>query len=78
METTGMPGKIHASEATANLLIDANRKEWVRIRQDVVEAKGKGQMQTYWIEPRVHNSNSVSTFRTTSWNSSDDDETDFS
>ena len=40
MESTGMPWKIHASAATADLLIQAGRGSWLREREDKVEAKG--------------------------------------
>ena len=50
MESTGSPGKIHVSESTANLLRDAGKEGWVSPRKDVVSAKGKGTLQTYWVE----------------------------
>jgi Adenylate and Guanylate cyclase catalytic domain len=51
MESTGLPDKIHVSEATASLLLGAGKRSWVRERETPVEAKGKGKMQTYWVEP---------------------------
>ena len=71
MESTGKPGCIQASKATAELLIDANRRDWVRPRRDLVEAKGKGYMETFWIEPRMNTANSVSTYHSTSVVSTD-------
>jgi class 3 adenylate cyclase len=53
VESTGSPNKIHCSEATAMLLIKAGRSDWITKREDLVDAKGKGQMQTYWITPGV-------------------------
>ena len=50
MESTGVPGKIQISEVTLALLdktMIANAK--VIQREDRVEAKGKGSMQTYWL-----------------------------
>lgn len=51
METTGEPSKIHISETTAKLLRKAGKEDWIRQREEVVEAKGKGSLQTYWLEP---------------------------
>jgi hypothetical protein len=50
MESNGRPGKIQASQATADRLISAGKARWVEKREDLIEAKGKGKMQTYWIE----------------------------
>jgi class 3 adenylate cyclase len=50
MESTGMPGKIQCSQATADLLLLAGKGEWLIAREGLVEAKGKGEMQTYWIK----------------------------
>mmetsp|Transcript_6633 Transcript_6633/g.10131 ORF Transcript_6633/g.10131 Transcript_6633/m.10131 type:complete len:1139 (+) Transcript_6633:135-3551(+) len=51
MESTGIPNRIQASRKTADLLTDAGYGSWVTKRDDLVDAKGKGRMQTYWIEP---------------------------
>jgi class 3 adenylate cyclase len=53
MESTGCPNKIQASRSTAELLIAAGKTSWVKPREALVEAKGKGKMQTYWIEPKL-------------------------
>jgi class 3 adenylate cyclase len=49
MESTGLPGRIHVSEQTAKLLVHTGHGNWVSKRTDLVEAKGKGMLQTYWI-----------------------------
>jgi class 3 adenylate cyclase len=49
MESSSARNRIHVSEATANLLIEAGKSSWVTKRQDTVVAKGKGEMQTYWV-----------------------------
>lgn len=40
---------IHLSAETAALLIDAGKSSWVQPRDTLVTAKGKGEMQTYWL-----------------------------
>jgi 3'5'-cyclic nucleotide phosphodiesterase/Adenylate and Guanylate cyclase catalytic domain len=61
METTGAPNKIHLSQQTANLLIAAGKSRWVKARDELVTAKGKGQLQTYWLsfKPPASSSGSV-------------------
>ena len=49
MESHGKKGKIHVSEATAALIQAAGKPEWIAQRSDQIEAKGKGVMQTYWV-----------------------------
>jgi Adenylate and Guanylate cyclase catalytic domain len=51
MESNGIPNKIHASLETAKLVIDSGRGHWVAPRDSLVIAKGKGAIQTYWLEP---------------------------
>ena len=50
VETTGMKNKIHISQEMADLLIGSGKGHWVRVRDDKVHAKGKGQLNTYWLE----------------------------
>ncbi|KAG7375028.1 family 3 adenylate cyclase [Nitzschia inconspicua] len=52
MESTGILGKIQLSHSTAELLKDAGKGSWIQPRKDVVTAKGKGTMQTYWLIPK--------------------------
>ncbi|GAX23164.1 hypothetical protein FisN_33Lh057 [Fistulifera solaris] len=49
MESNGLPGKIHISQETARLLIAAGKEHWVIPRDEKVVAKGKGELQTYWL-----------------------------
>jgi Adenylate and Guanylate cyclase catalytic domain len=49
MESTGAKNKIHASSETAKRLMRAGKSHWVTPREEEVEIKGKGNMQTYWI-----------------------------
>jgi hypothetical protein len=53
MESTGIPNKIQVSTTTAELLIEAGKGSWIKPRDELVEAKGKGKLQTYWVEPKM-------------------------
>ena len=50
METCGLPGRIHASEETADELVRLGKKSWIVPRDDKISAKGVGLVQTFWIE----------------------------
>jgi len=52
MESNGMKGRIQATKQTADLICAAGKVDWVRKREDMIAAKGKGLLQTYWIEPK--------------------------
>jgi hypothetical protein len=51
MESTGMRGKIQVSGATADLIKASGKETWVKKRKEMVQAKGKGSMQTFvsWL-----------------------------
>ena len=49
MESTGVLGKIQVSQRTADLLVAAGKPHWVKPREDTVLAKGKGVLQTFWL-----------------------------
>ena len=49
MESNGQPGRIHVSQAVADNLTAQGYSRWLEARKDKVWAKGKGEMQTYWI-----------------------------
>eukprot|EP00977_Amphora_coffeiformis_P011778 scaffold2872_cov193-Amphora_coffeaeformis.AAC.1 len=50
MESNGKPNKIHLSQETADLLVDAGKAHWIKTREDKIVVKGKGEMNTYWLE----------------------------
>jgi Adenylate and Guanylate cyclase catalytic domain/3'5'-cyclic nucleotide phosphodiesterase len=52
MESTGMRHCIQVSQSTANLLVEAGKGHWVTPREGKVTVKGKGEMQTFWLEAR--------------------------
>ena len=49
IQSTSHKGKVQLSTETANLLIEAGKAHWIEPREDLVEAKGKGTIQTYWL-----------------------------
>lgn len=49
MESTSMTGCIQVSQETANLLKEAGKEDWLTPRKSKIEAKGKGQLQTYFL-----------------------------
>src|SRR4051812_8590581 len=49
MESTGMREKIQVSQEAANILTLAGKGHWLTPREDTVNAKGKGVLQTYWL-----------------------------
>lgn len=44
-----MPNKIHISIDTATLLHEAKKFHWIKERDERVQAKGKGELTTYWL-----------------------------
>jgi class 3 adenylate cyclase len=52
MESNGERDRIHVSEETAMLLVAAGKKHWIKPREDVIVAKGKGNLHTYWLLDR--------------------------
>lgn len=49
MESTSDKGQIQISQTTADELMDRRKGHWLVARNDKVFAKGKGEMQTYWL-----------------------------
>jgi class 3 adenylate cyclase len=49
MESTGQKGRIQVSTTTADKIRGSGKGRWLYQREDMVEAKGKGKMQTYWL-----------------------------
>jgi class 3 adenylate cyclase len=52
MESTGEPNRIQISQSTADLLAEQGKDGWIRPRENLVEAKGKGLVKTYWLASR--------------------------
>ena len=51
MESTSLPNKIQVSQATAASLIEHGKASWLQERADPVNAKGKGVLRTYFVNP---------------------------
>lgn len=50
--STGKKGRIQCSKECAEQLRKWGKESWLRKREDKVLAKGKGEMETYWILPK--------------------------
>ena len=51
MESTGVPNQIQVSHTTAAEIEKLGKERWLTKREDVVVARGKAPMQTYWLAP---------------------------
>jgi hypothetical protein len=71
MESNGIPNRIHVSEKTADLIREAGKSHWLTKRDELVSAKGKGKLQTYWVEPK--NGGTKSVVSASDFSSIDDD-----
>ena len=49
MESTSQVGRIHCSEAAADLLKKQSPSTFLLTPRGPIEVKGKGTMQTYWV-----------------------------
>ena len=54
-----MAGRIQCSETTKELLIKAGKNHWLTAREDAVQAKGKGTLQTFWVTPKSSSSSAT-------------------
>jgi hypothetical protein len=61
MESNGSRNRIQVSQTTADLIVAARKGHWLKPRLKLVEAKGKGLMKTYWVEPKEVAAMSIST-----------------
>lgn len=52
LETTGLRNRIHISKETADLIQEGGKGNWLRARGEVVQAKGKGTLATFWLLPK--------------------------
>ena len=52
MESNGIKNRIHVSKETADLVIAAGKEKWIMPREEKIYAKGKGDLQTFWLDMR--------------------------
>jgi hypothetical protein len=45
-----MKGRVHISQTTADALRALGKNQWFYAREELVYAKGKGELQTYWLK----------------------------
>ncbi|KAG7359291.1 adenylate and guanylate cyclase catalytic domain containing protein [Nitzschia inconspicua] len=57
MESSSKPNRIQASQKTAELIVEGRRGHWLTARKDLVNAKGKGLLHTFWVNPKVSKNN---------------------
>lgn len=50
MESTGIPNRIQVSEKTGELLKEAGKDYWLVAREEKVQAKGKGELVTFFLD----------------------------
>ncbi|KAL3914585.1 MAG: hypothetical protein SGILL_006046, partial [Bacillariaceae sp.] len=75
MESNGVQGRIQLSNDTAQLLIAAEKEHWLKEREDKVAAKGKGELQTFFLQidgPRSKPGSSAGSVTSNSSGFSDD------
>lgn len=56
IETTGLPGRIHCSSETAELLRKAGKESWLEKRKERIDVMGLGIMESYWVQLPVDHS----------------------
>ena len=52
IEATGKKNQIHISKQVADLLIQAGKKNWIKLREDRVQFKSHGDLETFWLLPQ--------------------------
>ena len=60
MESTGIKDRIQVSLSTYDILVEAGKTDWVTPRNEVVRAKGKGVMKTFWLDTHAKRNGSSS------------------
>jgi len=73
MESTGVKDRIQVSQATADELIKAGKRNWLTAREDKVVAKGKGELDTFFALVKRPKSSATSSMSESMSGSSFDD-----
>ena len=53
MESNVVPGRLHVSQATADELMARGKKHLLTPREETIVAKGKGELQTYFVDSKT-------------------------
>ena len=72
MESYGVRDKIQISKSTADILIAGGKGHWVKPREEEVKAKGKGSLQTFWLNPGAKKNDTGTTTTSSETGSSSD------
>ena len=65
MESNGIPGRVHLSQATADELAAAGKGDWLIPREDKIVAKGKGELTTFFAVVPFNTSRDTTMTRST-------------
>jgi hypothetical protein len=60
LKSLGERNKIQVSQATADLLVAAGKAHWLKPRLGGVTAKGKGKLNSFWLNPTARNGSTSS------------------
>lgn len=60
LESTGQQNRIQVSHETAEIITASGKEKWLSERKDRILAKGKGELQTYWLNLHAESSESGS------------------
>lgn len=63
MESTGVRNRIQLSENSATLLREKGKGKWIKPREDSVLLKGKGSMNTFWLETKLESRKRYSKYK---------------
>jgi hypothetical protein len=59
LKSLGERNKIQVSQATADLLVAAGKGHWLKPRLGGVTAKGKGKLNSFWLNPSAKRGSSI-------------------
>jgi hypothetical protein len=59
VESTSLPGRVQLSKDTAELVMKGGKGHWLEERKDRVSAKGKGEIETYWLKATFYQQNAT-------------------
>ena len=51
MESASFAGRMLCSQSTADCITEGGLSEWLDAREELVDVKGKGDYQTFWVTP---------------------------